>query len=286
MHINYSKKGFTLIELLVVISIIGLLSSVVLASLGTAREKGRIGAGQRAQTSVNGSYGGEAIAYFDFEDGAIRDTLGSGYTSAIPGPCSIVNDSPNSGGKGLSCTGAGVVFTPNSTDSSATDEGKNFTVALWYKPTGTPTPHSGYLAGRVGCHMGPYVSTGNVLGATIWSTCIVGGVAYDVSSGGKVLTQDKWYFVALAVDSIGNNAVLYLDGKEVGRTSIPGSLLSYSSSYYFNGTTPSPASTPGAYSPVGIVDKVGFYRQALGTAEIEGRYLAEKDYFIALNEQN
>ncbi len=42
MHANSRKiRGFTLIELLVVIAIIGMLSSIVFASLNTARQKGR-----------------------------------------------------------------------------------------------------------------------------------------------------------------------------------------------------------------------------------------------------
>ncbi|OIO32279.1 MAG: hypothetical protein COZ49_03025 [Candidatus Yonathbacteria bacterium CG_4_10_14_3_um_filter_47_65] len=56
-----NKRGFTLIELLVVIAIIGILASVVLASLNTARDKGSVAAAKAEMSGVRA----QAELFFD-----------------------------------------------------------------------------------------------------------------------------------------------------------------------------------------------------------------------------
>lgn len=88
-----SKKGFTLIELLVVVAIIGILASIVLVSLNSARAKGRDASAKGSMSSLRAAaeiwYDDHNGTYASFCPGTITMTTPS---TALPGDAGTLID--------------------------------------------------------------------------------------------------------------------------------------------------------------------------------------------------
>lgn len=82
MKKNYQNKGFTLIELLVVIAIIGILASVVLASLNSARAKG---ADAAIKANLN-NMRAQAELFYDSNSNSYLPSGGTAITTAATCP--------------------------------------------------------------------------------------------------------------------------------------------------------------------------------------------------------
>ncbi len=236
------NAGFTLIELLVVISIISLLSSIVLASLQSARKKGQIAAGLEFDASVYHAIGDNLIGQWLFDEAggaSATDTSANGHTGSISGAVYTT---------GVSNTG--LVFNGTTDNVAIGNVSNSFpttgTLSFWMYPTDVSSyrnPMStnyGGGGGNAGIRF-EETSAGSFYLVLGNDTGNYGSILHTFTNS---LAPNNWYQVAIAWDTTANTVRGYLNGNRVFNdthtfwpTSIPNMYLGvgFGGGRYFQG---------------------------------------------------
>ena len=283
------NQGFTLIELLVVISIVGLLSSIVLAALTNARDKARFAGAQLFASHVQQGFQADAAIFLDFN----RDTINaSGNVSNVPlmnnglasnlvfsilysgtgVNASTVSDSDLHGnGKTLLLNsqlfaiydrGGYLQDCSNSSVICSTYNSNNFTIAAWFKSTSAGTA----------CLINNQNSSKLCLGLTTDATGRVTSVSTKFGSSHSVSVSlaSGWHYYAMSVHLIpGTSQVTvttYADGQIIDTNSWP------QISFFTPGNNDSNDFDLGASNLHGYYDDVALYSSGLTTSMIEKIY--------------
>lgn len=262
----FSTKAFTLIELLVVISIIGLLSSVVLASLTTTRTKAKLAAGKQFDTSNYHAYGADAYTLWSMDQASLgADSSGNSLNLTTNGTPTVV---PGVFGNAVNFNASTdfLSLTIPATSGLSTINQNGGTVSMWIRQT---------TGGQ-----GAIVFTGYSSGSNRMYIQVSGDVAIVTRGAGACgatcgtpislgpIKAGEWNHVALSWTGSGTMKGYY-NGQKIGEATFTPGVAPDT----LAGVTIGRQSDLNAFS--GDVDEVRMFGNILADSQIRSMYLAE-----------
>ncbi|MBU1159787.1 prepilin-type N-terminal cleavage/methylation domain-containing protein [Patescibacteria group bacterium] len=265
----YYKKSFTLIEILIAVAIIGLLASIVIVNVNSARDKAKIAKSIQFSSSIYHALGSYAVGYWDFNEivgGTVRDISDNGNTGTLkngPAPENSLVFSGGNLGKALRFDGSNDYV--NVPFSSMLSPGADLTMEAWVNWSGgggdknIVTKESAYEF---------RVNAGNVNYATnpwAWR----GGTSAKITAG-------SWNHIVITHDGNGLQKI-YINGVEKYSTAAGGEISSNSNPVTIGARYGGTASFFN-----GLIDEVKIYSVVLNFAQVQQNYAKGLEEYKAL----